>query len=82
MVFSCGCKAEIWVTKGLLVKAMGNILGLEIIRIRVGYSILSLEDNLSGDYDVEKNGKWSYIFSWKPGVSDVCTRLDMASVDV
>nr|GEY90017.1 hypothetical protein [Tanacetum cinerariifolium] len=30
--FFCGCKAEIWVTKGLLVKAKGNILGLEIIK--------------------------------------------------
>nr|GEY76608.1 zinc finger, CCHC-type [Tanacetum cinerariifolium] len=28
------CKAEIWVTKGLLVKAKGNILGLEIIKDR------------------------------------------------
>ncbi|GKE31289.1 hypothetical protein Tco_1450611 [Tanacetum coccineum] len=26
------CKAEIWVTKGLLVKAKGNVLGVEIIR--------------------------------------------------
>nr|GEU72043.1 zinc finger, CCHC-type [Tanacetum cinerariifolium] len=34
MVFSCGCKAEIRVTKGLLVKAKGNILGLEIIKDR------------------------------------------------
>ncbi|GJV82423.1 hypothetical protein Tco_1522321 [Tanacetum coccineum] len=32
MVYSCGCKAEIWITKGLLVKTKGNILGLEIIR--------------------------------------------------
>lgn len=32
MVFSCGCKAEIWDTKGLLDKAKGNILGMEIIR--------------------------------------------------
>ncbi|GJV51245.1 zinc finger, CCHC-type containing protein [Tanacetum coccineum] len=32
LVFSCGCKAEILVTKGLLVKAKKNILGLEIIR--------------------------------------------------
>nr|GEV31071.1 zinc finger, CCHC-type [Tanacetum cinerariifolium] len=77
MVFSCGCKAEIWVTKGLLVQAKGNLLGLEIIRdqsgntLRVsqsrihnkklvqtllnGHSILSLEDSLSGDCDVEKN---------------------------
>ncbi|GJS76694.1 hypothetical protein Tco_0726575 [Tanacetum coccineum] len=35
MVFSCGCKAEIWVTKGLLVKAKGNVLGLEIIMVKV-----------------------------------------------
>nr|GEZ28702.1 zinc finger, CCHC-type [Tanacetum cinerariifolium] len=35
MVFSCGCKVEIRVTKGLLVKAMGNVLGLEITGIRV-----------------------------------------------
>lgn len=32
MVFSCGCKAEIWDTKGLLDKAKRNILGMEIIR--------------------------------------------------
>ncbi|GJU34985.1 hypothetical protein Tco_1183339 [Tanacetum coccineum] len=75
--FSCGCKAEIWVTKGLLVKAKGNILGWEIIRVsgntlRVsqsrinneklvhtllkGHSTLSLEDSLSRDCDVKKNG--------------------------
>ncbi|GKD00287.1 hypothetical protein Tco_1170561 [Tanacetum coccineum] len=79
MVFSCGCKAEIWPTHGLLVKAKGNVLGLEIIRdqsgntLRVsqsmihneklvqtlleGHLILSLEDSLLGDCDVEKN-KW------------------------
>nr|GFC44113.1 zinc finger, CCHC-type [Tanacetum cinerariifolium] len=27
MVFSCGCKAEIWTTKGLLDEAKGNVLG-------------------------------------------------------
>nr|GEV49951.1 hypothetical protein [Tanacetum cinerariifolium] len=32
MVFSCGCKAEIWATKGLLDKAKGNVLGMEIVR--------------------------------------------------
>ncbi|GKC95514.1 zinc finger, CCHC-type containing protein, partial [Tanacetum coccineum] len=32
MVFSCRCKAEIWATKGLLDKAKGNVLGMEIIR--------------------------------------------------
>ncbi|GKA94995.1 hypothetical protein Tco_0817033 [Tanacetum coccineum] len=44
MVFSCGCKAEIWATKGLLDKAMENVLGMEIVR------------DQSGDCDVEKNG--------------------------
>nr|GEZ43758.1 zinc finger, CCHC-type [Tanacetum cinerariifolium] len=32
MVFSCGCKAEIWATKGLLDKVNGNVLGMEIVR--------------------------------------------------
>ncbi|GKB56242.1 hypothetical protein Tco_0912428 [Tanacetum coccineum] len=32
MVFSCGCKAEIWATKGLLDKAKGSVLGMEIVR--------------------------------------------------
>nr|GEY52991.1 zinc finger, CCHC-type [Tanacetum cinerariifolium] len=36
MVFPYGCKAKIWVTKDLLVKAKGNILGLEIIRDQSG----------------------------------------------
>ncbi|GKC36799.1 hypothetical protein Tco_1049183 [Tanacetum coccineum] len=39
IVFSCGCKAEIWVTKGLLVIAKGNVLGLEIIRDQSGNTL-------------------------------------------
>nr|GEX50883.1 zinc finger, CCHC-type [Tanacetum cinerariifolium] len=39
MVFSCEYKAEIWATKGLLVKAKGNILGLEIIRDQSGNTL-------------------------------------------
>ncbi|GKD57192.1 hypothetical protein Tco_1290579, partial [Tanacetum coccineum] len=79
MDFSCGCKAEIWATKGLLDKAKGNILGMKIVKdqsgntlgvsqsrfynrklvqtLLEGHSILSLEGSLSGDCDVEKNGK-------------------------
>nr|GEW74490.1 zinc finger, CCHC-type [Tanacetum cinerariifolium] len=48
-----------------------------------GHSILSLKDSLSGDCDVEKNGKWSCIYA--VGSQDyqmVCTRLDIASADV
>ncbi|GJS25063.1 hypothetical protein Tco_0453695 [Tanacetum coccineum] len=105
MVFSCVCKAEIWVTKGLLVKAKGNVLGLEIIRdqngntLRVsqsrihneklvqtllkGHSTLSLEDSLSMDHDVEKNGKRSYIYAvGSQEYQMVCTRPDIASADV
>ncbi|GJV01401.1 hypothetical protein Tco_1334970 [Tanacetum coccineum] len=46
MVFPCICKAEIWATKGLLDKAKGNVLGMEIVR------------DQSGDYDVKKNARY------------------------
>nr|GEZ43757.1 zinc finger, CCHC-type [Tanacetum cinerariifolium] len=39
MVFSCGCKAEIWATKGLLDKANGNVLGMEIVRDQSGNTL-------------------------------------------
>ncbi|GKE24594.1 zinc finger, CCHC-type containing protein, partial [Tanacetum coccineum] len=97
--------AEILVTKGLLVKAKGNVLGVKIIRdqsgntLRVsqsrihneklvqtllkGHSTLSLEDSLSGDYDVEKNGKWSYIYAvGSQEYQMVCTRHDIVSIGV
>ncbi|GKA44306.1 hypothetical protein Tco_0737030 [Tanacetum coccineum] len=48
-----------------------------------GHSILSLEGSLSGDCDVEKNGKWSCIYA--VGIQEyqmVCTRLDITSADV
>ncbi|GKB95770.1 zinc finger, CCHC-type containing protein [Tanacetum coccineum] len=105
MIFSCGCKAEIWATKGLLDKAIEKVLGMEIVRdqsgntLRVsqskfyngklvqtlleGHSILSLEGSLSGDCDVEKNGKWSCIYAvGNQEYQVVCTRLDIASADV
>nr|GEU62871.1 zinc finger, CCHC-type [Tanacetum cinerariifolium] len=105
MAFSCGCKVEIWVTKGLLVKAKGNVPCLKIIRdqsdntLRVSqsrihneklvqtllkrHSTLSLEDSLSKDYDVEKNGKWSYIYAvGSHEYQVVCTRPDIASAGV
>ncbi|GKE17376.1 hypothetical protein Tco_1424953, partial [Tanacetum coccineum] len=77
--------AEIWATKGLLDKAKGDVLGMEIVRDqsdntpRVSksrfyngklvqtllevHSILSLEGSLSGDCDMEKNGKLSCIYA-------------------
>ncbi|GJX69523.1 hypothetical protein Tco_0305250 [Tanacetum coccineum] len=48
-----------------------------------GHFILSLEGSLSGDCDVEKNGKWSCIYAvGSQEYQMVCTRLDIASVDV
>ncbi|GJT73861.1 zinc finger, CCHC-type containing protein [Tanacetum coccineum] len=48
-----------------------------------GHSILSLEGSISGDYDVEKNGKWSCIYEvGSQEYQMVCTRLDIASADV
>ncbi|GJY47258.1 zinc finger, CCHC-type containing protein [Tanacetum coccineum] len=98
--------AEILVTKGLLVKAKKNILGLEIIRglevfntakgvkarnstIKLVHTYVEgalhsvLEGSLSGDCDVEKNGKWSCIYAvGSQEYQMVCTRLDIASADV
>nr|GEU45213.1 hypothetical protein [Tanacetum cinerariifolium] len=48
-----------------------------------GHSTLSLEDSLSGDWDVEKNDKWSCIYAVGSQEHQmVCTRLDIASADV
>ncbi|GJU51489.1 hypothetical protein Tco_1221044 [Tanacetum coccineum] len=106
MVFSCVCKAEIWVIKGLLDKAKRNILGMEIVRdqssntLRVSHSrvyngksvqallevhfIPSLEVSLSRDCDVEKKrSKRSYVYAvGSQEYQVVCTRLDIAYVDV
>nr|GEY16630.1 zinc finger, CCHC-type [Tanacetum cinerariifolium] len=48
-----------------------------------GHSILSLEGSLSGDCDVEKNGKLSCIYAVRSHEYQmVCTILDIASVNV
>nr|GEX90295.1 zinc finger, CCHC-type [Tanacetum cinerariifolium] len=48
-----------------------------------GHSILLLEGSLSGDCDVEKNGKWSCIYAiGSHEYQVVCTRPDIASTDV
>ncbi|GJY07677.1 zinc finger, CCHC-type containing protein [Tanacetum coccineum] len=68
-------QAEIWATKGLLDKAKEMYLVWRSSRIRVG--------SLSGDCDVEKNGKWSCIYAvGSQEYQMVCMRLDIASADV
>ncbi|GJS69872.1 retrovirus-related pol polyprotein from transposon TNT 1-94 [Tanacetum coccineum] len=48
-----------------------------------GHSILSLDGSLSGDCDVEKNGKWSCIYAvGSQEYQMVCIRLDIASADM
>nr|GEY74864.1 zinc finger, CCHC-type [Tanacetum cinerariifolium] len=48
-----------------------------------GHSILSLEGSISGDCDVEKNGKWPCIYAiGSQEYQVVCTRLDISSADV
>nr|GEW55230.1 hypothetical protein [Tanacetum cinerariifolium] len=48
-----------------------------------GHCILSLHDSLLGDYDVEKNGKWSCIYVvGSQEYQMVCMRLDIASADI
>ncbi|GJU43342.1 zinc finger, CCHC-type containing protein [Tanacetum coccineum] len=76
-------QAEIWVTKGLLDKAKGNVLGIEIIRDQSGNTLRVSQSSLSRDCDVEKNGKWSYTYAVESQVyQGVCTRPDIASADV
>nr|GEV52163.1 zinc finger, CCHC-type [Tanacetum cinerariifolium] len=93
------------INQGLLAKAKGNILSMEIVRdhsgntLRVsqsrfyneklvqtlleGHSILLLKGSLLGDCNVEKNSKWSCIYAvGRQEYQMVCTRLDIASVDV
>nr|GEW34959.1 retrotransposon protein, putative, Ty1-copia subclass [Tanacetum cinerariifolium] len=83
MVFSCGCKAEIWATKGLLNKAKGNVLGMEVVKNQSGYTLRVSQSSLSGDCDVEKNGKWSCTYAvGSQEYQMVCTRLDITSADV
>nr|GEZ83304.1 zinc finger, CCHC-type [Tanacetum cinerariifolium] len=40
IVFSCGCKAEIWDTKGLLDIAKENVLGMEIVKDQSDYTLM------------------------------------------
>ncbi|GJZ52636.1 hypothetical protein Tco_0607151 [Tanacetum coccineum] len=48
-----------------------------------GHFILLLEGSLSGDCDVENNGKWSYTYAIGIHVyQGVCTRLDITSANV
>nr|GEV81840.1 zinc finger, CCHC-type [Tanacetum cinerariifolium] len=66
--------------QGLLEKANGNVLGMEIVRDQSGNT---LRVSQSRDCNVEKNGKWSCIYAvGSQEYQMVCVRLDIASIDV
>ncbi|GJW35849.1 hypothetical protein Tco_0058769 [Tanacetum coccineum] len=68
------------ISKGVTVRIHNEKLVQTLLK---GHSILSLEGSLSGDCDVEKNGKWSCIYAvGSQEYQMVCTRLDIASADV
>nr|GEW24979.1 hypothetical protein [Tanacetum cinerariifolium] len=77
-VLSNGCKKcsdDNDATKGLLDKAKGNVLGMEIVK--------NQSSSLSGDCDVENNGKWSCIYAVRSQEYQmVCMILDIASANV
>nr|GEY45015.1 zinc finger, CCHC-type [Tanacetum cinerariifolium] len=55
----------------------------EVFNLLEEGSILSLEVSLSGECDVEKNGKWSCIYTvGSHEYQAVCTRPDIESVNV
>nr|GEV11368.1 transposon TX1 putative 149 kDa protein [Tanacetum cinerariifolium] len=60
MVFSCGCKAEIWATKGLLDKAKENVLGMKIVRDR-SRKILRVSQSGGGVYGPYGGCEGSYL---------------------
>ncbi|GKC89016.1 hypothetical protein Tco_1149665 [Tanacetum coccineum] len=80
-VLSNGCKkcsddSDVYYWEYTPDKAKGNVLGMEIVRDQS-------EGSLSGDCDVEENGKWSCIYAvGSQEYQVVCVRLDIASADV
>nr|GEX72173.1 hypothetical protein [Tanacetum cinerariifolium] len=67
-------------TKGLLDKAKGNVLGMEIVRDRSGYTMRVSQSRF---YNGKLNGKWSCIYAvGSHEYQMVCTILDIASADM
>ncbi|GJT97404.1 hypothetical protein Tco_1092922 [Tanacetum coccineum] len=72
-------QAEIWVTKGLLDKAKGNVLGIEIIRDQSGNT---LRVSQSKFYNRKMVNGHIHIAVESQVYQGVCTRPDIASADV
>ncbi|GJX48888.1 mitochondrial amidoxime reducing component 2-like protein [Tanacetum coccineum] len=76
----------VWRSSGIRVVILSKIHNEKLVQTLLkGNSTLSLslEDSLSRDCDVEKNGKWSYIYAvGSQEYQVVCTRPDIASAGV
>ncbi|GKA97052.1 zinc finger, CCHC-type containing protein [Tanacetum coccineum] len=66
------CKAEIWATKGLLDKAKGNILGLEIIRDQSGNTLRVSQSRIHNEKLVLTLLKGQSTLSLKDSLSEDC----------
>ncbi|GJU50878.1 zinc finger, CCHC-type containing protein [Tanacetum coccineum] len=72
MVFSCGCKAEIWVTKGLLDKAKRNVLGIKIIRDQSGNTLRVSQSRFYNRKLVQTLLEGRFILSMEGSLSRDC----------
>nr|GEX09166.1 zinc finger, CCHC-type [Tanacetum cinerariifolium] len=83
MVFLMDARLGSRLPRVFLDKAKGNILGMEVIKNQSGYTMRVSQSSLSGECDVEKNGKWSCIYAvGSQEYQMVCTIPNIASTDV
>ncbi|GJU22989.1 hypothetical protein Tco_1156331 [Tanacetum coccineum] len=76
------CEAEIWVTKGLLIKANGNVLGLEIIRNQSGNTLRVSQSRMHNKKSVQTLLKGHSTLSLEDSLSGGCDVEKNASAGV
>nr|GEW63788.1 zinc finger, CCHC-type [Tanacetum cinerariifolium] len=72
MGFSCGCKAKIWATNGLLDKAKGNVLGMKIVRDQSGYTLRVSQSRFYNEKLVHTLLEGHFILSLEGSLSGDC----------
>ncbi|GKG22104.1 hypothetical protein Tco_0384699, partial [Tanacetum coccineum] len=63
MVFSYGCKAEIYGSKGFVDKAKGNVLSIEIVRDQSGHTLRLSQFGVYNEMLVQSLLKGHFILS-------------------
>nr|GEW83901.1 cytochrome P450 CYP82D47-like [Tanacetum cinerariifolium] len=69
---SCGCTTEIWVTKGLLDKTKGNVLGMEIVRDQSGNTLRVSQSRFYNKKLIQTMLEGHSILSLEGSLSGVC----------